>query len=169
MPEEHHGYRTLATLATARALNPNNHGLIWARPDGSEVYVTSVWHKADTAFPGYVGPVAHYLRDATKEEADAAFGILPEAAEDAATLSVGSDSYPCTILARSRSGHCLTLRYDQVRRTDANGYGEEQSYEFVANPQAETIKAYRRQNGRYYHGTSPVTLGRRAAYRDPSY
>lgn len=95
--------------------------------------------------------------------------ILPVNADDAAIYQIGSDRYPYTVIARSKSGHCLTLRSDTYRRTDKNGQSEAQSYVYQANPKGREIKAYKRKDGHYHHRSAVIFLGSRDAYSDPSF
>jgi len=94
---------------------------------------------------------------------------LPEFAPDAATLTIGSDRYPLTIVGKSISGHCLSFRHDTFNRTDRNGQSEIQAYEYVSIPDGEVLKAYRTKDGRYRHKGSLVTVGRRSCYQDPAF
>lgn len=94
---------------------------------------------------------------------------LPSRDENAATVNVGSDSYPYTIV--KRTARTLVLRADDYRRVDEGGlYVEEQDYEFTTNPNGKVVRAYLRSNGRYVvDGCCGVIVGLRAAYRDPSF
>lgn len=63
-----------------------------------------------------------------------------------ATYSIGSDSYPCTVVAVSKTGHKITLARD-----DSKGRGYEPDGEFtggrvfVPMTQAEIDQAWKRQ------------------------
>lgn len=97
---------------------------------------------------------------------------LPEEAPDAATLYVGSDRYPYTILRKSKSGHVLYLIADRSERTDSNGLSETQEYAFFSDPNGCEIRATRRyRDGKeyYYHDGCLVRVGKRRFYSDPSF
>jgi hypothetical protein len=94
---------------------------------------------------------------------------LPEFAPDAATLTIGSDRYPLTIVDRSISGHCLSFRHDEFNRVDNHGQSEIQTYEYASCPGGAVLKAYRTKDGRYRHKGSLVTVGRRTCYQDPAF
>lgn len=87
-----------------------------------------------------------------------------------ATIHIGSDRYPATIIAISASGKTVTLREDQFYRTDRNGISELQSYAYETNELGKEHKARLRKSGRYYTARGfLVTLGTREAYRDPTF
>lgn len=90
-----------------------------------------------------------------------------------ATLSVGSDAYPYTVI-EVRSKTTLVARRDNYRRIDKNGYGGNQEYEFTPNPTATPEIFTFRRNGRWIRkGSSmrgsPLRLGKRNAYSDPHF
>jgi len=87
-----------------------------------------------------------------------------------ATLQIGSDSYPYTIVKISRSGHCITASRDHYRRTDGNGQSELQTYEYTSDPNGVTDTFYRCKDGRYRQNARHLLyIGARRAYRDPSF
>ena len=83
---------------------------------------------------------------------------------------IGSDTYPCTVIAVSPSGHRITVQQDRVVRYTP--FPESRGAEFARNENGETTIFTRRRDGRYrqagcnYGGLS---LGEWAAYRDPSF
>jgi hypothetical protein len=88
-----------------------------------------------------------------------------------ATLYVGSDCYPCTIVRVTPSGKTLYFQEDDAKRTDDRGvYTESQDYLFLPNPQAELKRADLNSRGQWQHkGRQPLSIGRRRKYRDPSF
>lgn len=89
---------------------------------------------------------------------------------DGATLQIGSDSYPCTIIRISPSGKTLSLQRDSYRRTDSNGQSESQEYEFGRNPNGEIFQArFSSKRERWESKGRPVSLNGRRAYFDPSF
>ena len=94
---------------------------------------------------------------------------LPEKADDAATLYLGSDRYPYTVIARSKTGHKITLREDKATRIDSNGQSESQTYEYHPDPAGQVVVAYRDIRGQYHVKHSLVGLGSRVKYLDPSF
>lgn len=97
---------------------------------------------------------------------------LPETAPDAATCGAGSDCYPYTVVKTSKSGAKITLRRDLYRLTNPDlkvDYGFNPEYSYFSDPAGETVEAHRRKNGKYYLHGSPVYIGRRRYYQDPSF
>lgn len=102
---------------------------------------------------------AHYYfrREFCSAECRAEF-IRPVVGK-AATYCIGSDRYPCTIVAVSKTGAKLTLREDRWL-----GEGK-----FEAATGRERT-AHRNGDGGYNVGRSgDLTIGVRDAYRDPSF
>jgi hypothetical protein len=94
---------------------------------------------------------------------------LPVEAPDAATIVVGSDRYPATIV---RQTLCYVwLRSDDFRRTDKAGpYTEQQDYMFIAAPNGRVRKYWFPQGARRYsnsRGGYTILIGRRDAHLDP--
>lgn len=88
-----------------------------------------------------------------------------------ATMYVGSDRYPYTVIAVSPSGFKVTLQADDSKRTDSNGLSEIQTWDCTPNPNGAIRYAYRNRHGRYYaaRGYSRVTFGERDMYQDPHF
>jgi hypothetical protein len=93
---------------------------------------------------------------------------------DGATLQVGSDRYPYTVIA-VLTPKKIVLQEDNAIRTDDRGYyTESQQYRFERNERGETIVATLRSNGKWVSKGGRLTdpgfyLGERSAYRDPSF
>lgn len=89
-----------------------------------------------------------------------------------ATLNVGSDNYPATVVSVSQSGLFAKIQRDQFTRIDDNGQSESQEYTFKYNPDGEVLSISLRGNGQWRvkgrNGTL-VTIGTRRAYQDPSF
>ncbi len=91
-----------------------------------------------------------------------------------ATMSVGSDRYPFTVV-KILSPKRVVLQADDYKRTDSNGFSESQQYDFRRDDTgAQTIVSLRkdgswRRVGESLHGGSRYHLGHRTAYSDPSF
>lgn len=94
---------------------------------------------------------------------------------DGATYNCGSDAYPFTIVDVSPDGRTIVVQPDNARRTDNNGYGGEQKYEYTPNPTADKVTYTLRRDGRYHRlgslvkARNTMSLGGRCYYRDPSF
>lgn len=88
-----------------------------------------------------------------------------------ATIRIGSDSYPATIIQVTRNGKRIVLQEDDATRTDKNGLSELQEYTYQSNPNGTTHIATLRKDGRYrLQGEQiPVSIGIRRKYYDPSF
>ena len=87
-----------------------------------------------------------------------------------ATLHVGSDSYPYTIQRISASGKTLWASKDDFRRTDKNGYGGLQEYEYTTVEDKNPGRFSLRRDGYWRPAGGNCTIlsiGYRRAYRDP--
>ena len=70
-----------------------------------------------------------------------------------ATLGVGSDRYPYTIIEVSASGKSITIQEDDAIRMDKNGpYTEMQTYSFAPNKNGGTYVARLNEHGRWRVG-----------------
>lgn len=91
------------------------------------------------------------------------------------TQSIGSDSYPYTIIEVKHGGKTLVIQSDDYKRTDNNGYGGHQEYEYAPNPNGSTHEITLRKTGRYkrkgesLHGGYNYGIGFRRAYQDPHF
>lgn len=95
----------------------------------------------------------------------------------AATIRVGSDSYPATVVRVSKSGRTFWLQRDNAVPTEAmrlaaarDGYGSAQSYLYTPDLEAPVERASFRKHGppRLTTGAS-VVLGVRRRYNDPHF
>jgi len=93
-----------------------------------------------------------------------------------ATLVVGSDRYPMTIVYATDK--LVGVVRDDYERIDANGLSEDQKYMYhpKSSFQASWVKYYSlRKNGRWVErgadmrSGSCLAIGHRRAYQDPSY
>jgi hypothetical protein len=87
------------------------------------------------------------------------------------TISVGSDSYPATIIQVTLNNRKIVFQYDSYKRTDNNGMSESQTYEFTPDSNGRIECATLRKDGRYRitGGQTPVHIGSRSAYYDYSF
>lgn len=94
---------------------------------------------------------------------------------EGASHGYGSDSYPFTIVEVAPDGRWIVVQADDYKRTDNNGYGGQQVYEYTPNPNAEREKYTLRKDGHYHRDGSLMKhrnimhLGGRYAYQDPSF
>ncbi len=54
-----------------------------------------------------------------------------------ATIHVGSDSYPATVIQVTRNGKRLVIQEDIAIRIDNNGMSESQEYTYEPNPHGD--------------------------------
>lgn len=93
----------------------------------------------------------------------------------AATISVGSDSYPATIVEVSSNRKTIKVQKDDAVRTDTNGFSESQTYEYSRNIFAHKDTFTLRKNGRWIrkgfdmNSGTPIWIGHRRKYWDPSF
>jgi hypothetical protein len=84
-----------------------------------------------------------------------------------ATYSVGSDQWPCTVIAVSKSGHKVTVQDDRVTE-----WSEGKGAKIEADPAGDIHVYTRRSTGRYRRAGwehSSIWFGRHGAYRDPGF
>jgi len=88
-----------------------------------------------------------------------------------ATIRVGSDSYPGTIIQVTQNGRRIVIQDDTAIRTDKNGLSELQEYDYQTNPNGSIHIATLRKDGRYrlMGEQIPVSIGVRRKYLDPSF
>lgn len=92
-----------------------------------------------------------------------------------AYYTIGSDAYPYTVIEVAANGKRVVLQADRIYRADTNGpYSESQTYLFAPDPDGTVVAVSFRKTGRWVEiGRKPgcgfFTLGKRAAYRDPSF
>lgn len=92
-----------------------------------------------------------------------------------ATLCVGSDRYPYTIVdivTNKRTGLAtiLTMRADNFRLIGGSILSEHQEYEYTSDPAGVAIIVRKRSDGSWKvnRGETPVVIGVKNYYRDPS-
>lgn len=86
------------------------------------------------------------------------------------SFGIGSDSYPCTVIAVSPSGHRVTVQEDRVVRYTP--FPDSVGVEFERDTNGRTTVFTRRRNGRYREAGANyggLSLGEWAAHRDPSF
>ena len=91
---------------------------------------------------------------------------------DLATMAVGSDRYPYTVIAVSLHKHVVTLQSRAYHRLDDRGaFTEDQEYETMENLDGSIEKATLRKNGAYriMCGMCPVYFGHATVHRDPHF
>lgn len=90
-----------------------------------------------------------------------------------ATVSIGSDCYPATIIhvdARS-----ISVQMDHATEAEGYDYYQNQVHDFAPNPKGEIKVFTLRRGGRYAELGSPVgrgynlQIGERRQYRDPDF
>lgn len=93
-----------------------------------------------------------------------------------ATLGVGSDRYPYTIVEVSKSKKRIGVRRDNYTRLDGRGpYTENQEYEYHQTQGAAEEYYTLRENGRWVRegesmrGGSSMGIGQRRYYQDPHF
>lgn len=92
--------------------------------------------------------------------------------DNGATLIVGSDKYPYTILTRSEKK--ITAQKDSFKAATGSDYFGDQKWDITSNPDAEIEVFTLRSNGRWVRqGDSmngcPLNPNFRRAYQDPSF
>jgi hypothetical protein len=94
---------------------------------------------------------------------------------DGATMAIGSDRYPGTVIEVSKSGHTVKVRSDNYKLVGGSALSEDQRYEFTPNPNGAVEVFTRRKNGRYvrkgesFRGGLRASFGHRDAYSDPHF
>tara|TARA_S200002703_G_scaffold74073_4_gene63951 strand:- start:14 stop:400 length:387 start_codon:yes stop_codon:yes gene_type:complete len=110
-------------------------------------------------------------------------GVAQEVAVgDPATVLHWSDRSPATVVEIFTKGKFtyFVTQEDHAKRTDSNGYGGQQEYEYSRNPNGREqtwkvtpegiIGVYRNpETGRFVKNGESVAVGRREKYRDPSF
>lgn len=88
-----------------------------------------------------------------------------------ATIFLGTDRLPATIIKISASGKQIILQEDNAIRKDKNGMSEMQSWLFTANHNGEVYTASLRKDGKYKLAKSNmmIKLGVRKKYFDYSF
>jgi hypothetical protein len=85
-----------------------------------------------------------------------------------ATICLGTDRLPATIIKISASGKQITLQEDNAFRKDENGMSEVQKWIFTSNNNGQVYSASLRKDGRYRLAETNmmITLGIRRKYFD---
>ena len=93
-----------------------------------------------------------------------------------ATKSVGSDSYPYTIIKVTSNGNEIHAQRDNSTPTEDSEYYGTQSYTYIQDPNSEVEIFTLRKNGYFVkkgrplnHYWDSLSLGIRRYYRDPSF
>lgn len=90
------------------------------------------------------------------------------------TILMWTDRVAVTVIAVNTNKTRVVVQEDLAVRTDSNGLSEVQSYAYRPNPNGRTTVFTLRKNGAWVRAKEPMTgtrltLGRREAYRDPSF
>lgn len=92
---------------------------------------------------------------------------------DGVTFNCGSDRYPLTVTA-ILSPRRIVIQRDNAKRTDNNGYGGEQVWLIIPDPEGVTEIITKRKNGSWHRegesmSSFSYTVGHRSRYDDPSF
>lgn len=97
--------------------------------------------------------------------------ITPEVGMGA-TYCIGSDRYAVTVV-KVQGTTIVWTRQDKTTRVDKNGYGENQRYINVPNPEGQLQKFTLRRNGTWRaagrSNSGYLQLGERRTYQDPAF
>lgn len=85
------------------------------------------------------------------------------------TFGAGGDRYPGTISRVSESGKTFWYKRDNFRRTDSNGFSEDQTYDITPNPIGVEHRVSLGLRGWREVGGGSVGVGFRRAYQDPHF
>lgn len=89
---------------------------------------------------------------------------------DAATLQVGSDSYPYTVIEVWRGGRQIVLQACKTKPGPNFDYWNNQNWIIEPDPEGRKITAnYAPKRGGYFSDHSPVSIGRSRFYQDPGF
>jgi hypothetical protein len=95
--------------------------------------------------------------------------LLPNTAEDAAYIQLGSDRYSATIIDLSESGYKITVQYDRAVQSEDFDYYNNQHWLFRRDPEGEIKVFFRNKLGNYHKGSARLHVGHRSHYLDPSF
>lgn len=89
----------------------------------------------------------------------------------AATIQIGSDSYPATVIQVTRNGKRVVVQEDLSTRIDNNGMSDSQQYQYQIDLTGTIYIATLRKDGTYRvtGGKLPIHLGSRRKYHDYSF
>jgi hypothetical protein len=87
-----------------------------------------------------------------------------------ATISVGSDSYPATVI-RSTSKGTVWVQEDDAVCLSRNAHNSEvQDWAYTRNPNGRVLRCRRRKNRiPWFSSGTPVYMGFRRRYNDPCF
>jgi len=92
---------------------------------------------------------------------------------DGATYSIGSDSYPMTIIEVSKSGYKVTAQHDSAEMVEGSEYTNDAVYRYERNPSGSTLVFTNRKDGQYRavgcSNYGRLTLGIRHKRRNPEF
>lgn len=94
---------------------------------------------------------------------------------DGATVGIGSDQYPYTIIAINKNGKEVVIQRDDYSPAPGYEYYGSQVYEYTRNTNNKLEVWTLRNNGHYAKKGSPkgscyyLSFNGRNAYRDPSF
>ena len=88
-----------------------------------------------------------------------------------ATIVIGTDCIPATIIYISLNKKKILLQEDKYSRLDSNGMDENQSYSYESDPDGTKYFAYLRKNNLYYlsRAKQKIILNYRRRYHDYSF
>ena len=85
-----------------------------------------------------------------------------------ATICIGSDRYPATVVKVSPSGKTVRVREDHATRVDNRGYTEMQDWTFSPDPEGREM-TFRFTKRGWTQGCYRLVVGRRDRYNDPHF
>jgi hypothetical protein len=92
-----------------------------------------------------------------------------------ATLSVGSDRYPATVIgvthfkSGARAGEVRTVTIQQDTATVSGGVWPDLEYEYSPNPDGRILLFFADSKGRFKTDGYRLALGHRRRYNDPHF
>lgn len=86
------------------------------------------------------------------------YEVLPEVAADAATLGVGSDRYPATVI--SEKNGIVTVQYDDYRVVGGSMMDGSAKYEYIRNENGMIRYFKRNRKGRFVEVVENAATGR---------
>lgn len=97
--------------------------------------------------------------------------IMPEVGMGA-TMGVGSDSYPYTIVQVSKTGKSFKMVRDIATAVSGSGHDGSAVYEYARDPSAtieSAVMVRLDHKGRWRQAGAPVGIGFRRYYQDPHF
>ena len=92
-----------------------------------------------------------------------------------ATIGIGSDCYPATVIEVSKNGRTVTVQMDNYKPSEGYEYYGNQVYDFIPNPNGAKEVWTLRNHGRYARkgvkkgSGCNISFNGRRAYSDPSF